>query len=135
MRIEVSEIPENLQEIYRKYILNFRADSLFNNFNKISLKLKNNSKVERYTSFIFGSWFKRVINRNNSRLFSETTRGIKRICLNFELKLSKGLEQNTYYKWSSSLSFITRRTLKVASGDSYKRTKTKYSKKNIFGII
>ena len=131
MREEGSGRPEKLSEIHKKnYILKLITDSLFNTSNRIAIKLKKNYEVEVHRStisrFLSEKGYKwkgsQIVYRNNEQ---DQENRLKFCIKNKERDWSDVLitDEATFYILSPGIHRW------VASGDSYEKTKTKYSQK------
>ena len=130
MREEGSGRPEKLSEIHKNYILKLIADSPFNTSNRIAIKLKNNYEVEVHRStisrFLVEKGYKwrgpQIVYRNNEQ---DQENRLKFCIKNKERDWSDVLitDEASFYLLSPG------KHRWVASGESYERTKTKYSQK------
>ena len=130
MREEGSGRSEKLSEIHKNYVLKLIADSPFNTSDRITIKLKNNYEVEVHRStisrFLVEKGYKwkgpQIVYRN----YEQDQENRLKFCIkNKERDWSDVLitDENSFYLLSPGKHRC------VASGDSYERTKTKYSLK------
>ena len=130
IREEGSGRPTKLLEIHQDFILKFLNDSPFNTCKRIALKLKNKHGIEvdrtTISRFLVDKGFKwkgpQIVFRNNE----QNQQNRLEFCLknkdrNWEDVLIT--DEVSFYLWSPG------KNRWVAAGDTYQRTKTKYSNK------
>ena len=130
IREEGSGKPTKLLEIHQDFILKLLNDSSFNTCKRIALKLKNKNGIEvdktTISRFLVDKGFKwkgpQIVFRNNE----QDQQNKLEFCLknkdrNWEDVLIT--DEVSFYLWSPG------KNRWVAAGDTYQRTKTKYSNK------